>query len=50
MKKDIWLMGMLTLFGCWGVHIGKIHMEISRFDREMKTMKQAQKNSREGKI
>ena len=40
MKRDILMMGILTVFGCWGVHIGKINREISKFDREMKVMKQ----------
>ena len=49
MKRDILMMGILTVFGCWGVHIGKINREISKFDRELKVMKQAQNSSHQKK-
>ena len=43
MKKDIWIMGIETIFGCWGIHAGMVLREISRFDREMKLLKQSEK-------
>lgn len=49
MKRDIVMMGMLTVLGCWGAYAGKINREISKFDREMKIMKQAQNSSHQKK-